>query len=471
MITGGRLLGTVAAIATASCFALGQPTQAQDIMNLVENLTGITNRGGNVDARQTEIQEQIRVGLRTGQLTLSEANDFRVELNRIDSLKTSFMSDGRLSFSESSALMRDLNALSARVEADLASSGPIVPTTSAEVDARQSLLDRKIVDAQASGQLTRIEVQALRNELNRVADMEATFKADGALTANEVRTLLTELDEVNSHIRLQVRDDDIAHDNVEHPNINLKQAEIERGIAAGLRSGRLTHEEAAEIRAEFNRLADLEAEYRASGGFMSRGEATVLNRGLSSLMARLKLEVHDQDVASRDIDEKQTRLANRITQLESTATLTAAQAAELRSELEFIADAETYFRHSGGILTQTERERLLGDLDRLASRIDRLAMRHPLPVVSTAQYDAKKAQVQSRITRGETSGRLTAQEARMLRRQLNQIANLEMTLKADGRLDRRELARLNSDLDNLENVVWQEMTDRQYAGDRYRRFF
>jgi len=471
MITGGKLLGTMAAIVTASCFALGQPTQAQDIMNLVENLTGVTMRGGNVDARQAEIQERIRFGLRSGQLTAGEANDFRVELDRIDNLKTSFMSDGRLSFSESGALMRDLNALSARVEAGLASSGPIVPTSSAEVDARQAQLDRKISDGQASGQLTRIEVQALRNELNRVADMEATFKADGALTANEVRTLLAELDEVNRHIGLQTRDDDVAHDNVEHPNINLKQAEIERGIAAGLRSGRLTHEEADEIRAEFDRLADLEAQYRASGGYLTRSEATVLNRGLSSLMARLKLEMHDEDIASPDIQEKQTRLANRITQLESTATLTTAQAAELRSELEFIADEENYFRHSGGVLTQTERERVLGDLDRLANRIDRLAMRQAPPAVSTAQYDAKKAQVLSRIARGEASGRLTWQEARMLRRQMSQLTNLEASLNADGRLDRRELARLSSELDNLENLVWQEMTDRQYAGDRYHRFF
>src|SRR5262249_45252321 len=145
---------------------------------------------------------------------------------------------------------------------------------------------------------------------------------------------------------------------------------------------------------------------------------------------------------------------------------------ELRSELEFIADEENYFRHSGGVLTQTERERVLGDLDRLANRIDRLAMRQqPPPAVSTAQYDAKKAQVLSRIATGEASGRLTSQETRMLRRQMSQLTNLEASLKSDGRLDRRELETLSSELDKLENLVWQEMTDRQYASDRYRRFF
>ncbi len=475
MIIGGRLVGTVAAIVTASCFALGQPAQAQGsgVMNLIENLTGVTTGGGNVDARQAEIETRIRLGLRSGQLTPSEANGLREELGHIANHEAQFMTDGRLSFTESSSLMRELNALSARLDSEIGLSGSVSTPTSAEVDGRQAQLERKIADGQASGRLTRSEAVALRNELNAVTNMEVNFKADGALTSAEVRTLLAELDHVNSHIGLQMTDDDLAQhdDNVDHPNIDARQSEIERGIARGLRSSRLTHEEAAEIRAEFDRLSNLEAQYRASGRFMSRSEATVLNRGLSSLLARLNMEVRDDDVASRDIDEKQTRLANRITQLAGTAALTASEAAQLRAELEFIADTEAYFKESGHVLNQVERQRILADLDRLANRIDRLAMDQRAPIAGSAEFDAKQAQLLNRINRAEYSGRLTAQEAGMLRKEFNRIANLEATMKADGRVNRWNMyKRLSLQLTNLENLLWQEMTDTQYAG-RYGHYF
>jgi hypothetical protein len=76
-------------------------------------------------------------------------------------------------------------------------------------------------------------------------------------------------------------------------NINRRQAEIDRRIEWGIRSGSLTGREAMELRAESRDIDRLEARYRYNG--MTGWERADLDRRLDRLEYHLRREAHDDD--------------------------------------------------------------------------------------------------------------------------------------------------------------------------------
>ena len=77
-------------------------------------------------------------------------------------------------------------------------------------------------------------------------------------------------------------------------NINQRQANLDRRIDQGVRSGQLSRREAANLRAEFRGLARLEARYRATGG-LQQWERRDLDRRFDVLSAKIRYERRDRD--------------------------------------------------------------------------------------------------------------------------------------------------------------------------------
>jgi hypothetical protein len=77
-------------------------------------------------------------------------------------------------------------------------------------------------------------------------------------------------------------------------NINQRQANLDRRIDQGVRSGQLTRTEAANLRAEFRTLARLEARYRATNG-LSTWERRDLDARFDRLSMRIKNQRSDWD--------------------------------------------------------------------------------------------------------------------------------------------------------------------------------
>ena len=81
----------------------------------------------------------------------------------------------------------------------------------------------------------------------------------------------------------------------------------------------------------------------------------------------------------------------------------------------------------------------------------------------------REARIRARIERGQSVGRLTDQEARNLYRQLRVIEAKERSFKADGRLNYRETAELNRNLDRLAENVRAQMRDENRRVSYYNR--
>lgn len=76
-------------------------------------------------------------------------------------------------------------------------------------------------------------------------------------------------------------------------SINARQANLDRRIDRGVRSGALSRREAARLRGEFGSLVRLEANYRRGG--LNRWERDDLNRRFDRLAAQIRSERRDGD--------------------------------------------------------------------------------------------------------------------------------------------------------------------------------
>ncbi|WP_253201084.1 hypothetical protein [Sphingomonas quercus] len=80
-------------------------------------------------------------------------------------------------------------------------------------------------------------------------------------------------------------------------NMNARKNQIERQIDQGVRTGRLTRQEASGLRGQFASLMRLERDY--SRGGLSIRERSDLDRRYDALSARVRAESRDRQVARR----------------------------------------------------------------------------------------------------------------------------------------------------------------------------
>ena len=76
-------------------------------------------------------------------------------------------------------------------------------------------------------------------------------------------------------------------------SVNQRQAQIERRIDQGIRSGALSRREAVNLRGEFRQIAQLEQRYRRSNG-LSMQERRDLDRRYDALSQRVRFEKNDR---------------------------------------------------------------------------------------------------------------------------------------------------------------------------------
>lgn len=77
-------------------------------------------------------------------------------------------------------------------------------------------------------------------------------------------------------------------------SINQRQANMERRIDQGVRSGELTRAEAVRLRGQFHDLARLEARYRRTGHGLDMRERRDLDLRFDRLSQRIYAQKHDR---------------------------------------------------------------------------------------------------------------------------------------------------------------------------------
>ncbi len=77
-------------------------------------------------------------------------------------------------------------------------------------------------------------------------------------------------------------------------SINQRQANLDRRIDQGVRSGALNRAEASRLRAQFRDLTVLERQYRRSGNGLNRVERRDLDQRFDRLSQRIRVQKNDR---------------------------------------------------------------------------------------------------------------------------------------------------------------------------------
>lgn len=160
-------------------------------------------------------------------------------------------------------------------------------------------------------------------------------------------------------------------------SIDQRQTQIERQIDQGVRSGRLTRQEATQLRTEFYQISRLEDRYLRSAPGMTNWERRDLNNRFDALERKIRIERADRgqqrpgqgDANWWNINQRQAILDRRIDQGVRNGQLNRAEAVRLRAEFRAIVGLEARYRRSAPGLTMAERRDLDRRFDVLARKI------------------------------------------------------------------------------------------------------
>jgi opacity protein-like surface antigen len=187
--------------------------------------------------------------------------------------------------------MKNLLAIAVAASA-LAVAAPASAQSWQSINQRQANLDARIDAGVRTGSLTRAEAIRLRSEFNDLARLEARYRSSYGLSPAERSDLDRRFDRLSAQIRYERNDRDDRNNGRWTP-INQRQQQLDRRIDVGLRTGALSRREAFTLRAEFNQIARLEAQYRRGG--LSYRERADLDRRFDRLSYRIEAELRDRD--------------------------------------------------------------------------------------------------------------------------------------------------------------------------------
>lgn len=393
---------------------------------------------GDVASRRTDIEKRLTEGQNTGRLSLSEVEELKRELSRIASLESHFRMDGLLSAEETLSLSLDLDRLSARLERQLAER----PGSFPDLDERLQEVTKNVEEGITSGKLTAAQGTEFKTELARLESLKRMYKESGdVITLEEALNVGLDLDRLAGRVELALRNPLVATD------VDGRQAYLDRRIAGGITSGRLTPQEAVELQQEFDRIASLEATMRASGNLLTYEETANLSLDLERLSSRIERALHEPNQSWPGIAAVQTDLSRRIADAQASGRLTVAEAQTLRAEFDRLAAIDAAQRAAADGLTATKAVLLAIDFQRLSARIDRTLHDREIALPS---FDNRQAEIDRRIAEGIATGRLSPTQARDLKAEFDRIASLEASyLVSESRLDSRELLQLSYDLERL----------------------
>ncbi len=186
--------------------------------------------------------------------------------------------------------MKKLLALAVAASA-LAVAAPASAQAWQSINARQANLDARIDQGVRSGDLTRNEAVRLRAEFNDIARLEARYRSTYGLSLAERQDLDRRFDALSSRIRFERHDRQDRNDR--WTPINERQRMLDQRIDAGLRDRSLSREEASRLRAEFQNIARIEANYRRGG--LSNRERADLDRRFDRLSYQIQAERNDRN--------------------------------------------------------------------------------------------------------------------------------------------------------------------------------
>lgn len=377
-----------------------------------------------ISQRRDWLEDRINEAVRQRSLSQAEATRLRSELAEIVRLETTYRSNA-FTTAERQDLDRRFDTLAARITISAQQE------TWTPISERRSDVERRIDEALRQRDITPQEAARLRADFEDLVRLEATYR-QGGLTAVE----LSELDR-----RFEVIDDRLDGGGPGRgPWLPMadRQTEVYTGIDDALRDRRITTQDAARLRTEFQAIMRLEQSY--GPGRPSRTEQDELDRRFDIIADRIGLDRAGQPDRWRPLANRQTEVYAGIEQ----------EAARLRTEFQDLLRLETAYGQGG--LTAVEQAELQRRFDVLADRIGLRSEDRPGEWIAIG---LRTPNLLTRIDAGLRNGAISVQEAAQLRSEYQGLLRLETTYNQGG-LTASERADLDSRYESLRQRIRTE---------------
>lgn len=205
--------------------------------------------------RRVALEARIDAGVRDGSISRAEATRLRADYDALVRLETRYAADGRMTTTERADLRDRYRALSQRVGDARDGGGYDDDYGWRPLSEQRAAFTARVDVALRDRRISRTEATRLRADFDALARVETDYRRDG-LSDRERQDLTTRLADLDRRVGDLVDEGD-GYD------VDPRAAQIEAGIAAGVRSGSIGRTEATRLREELRdltrRWADLEA--------------------------------------------------------------------------------------------------------------------------------------------------------------------------------------------------------------------
>jgi uncharacterized tellurite resistance protein B-like protein len=238
-------------------------------------------------------------------------------------------------------------------------------------------------------------------------------------------------------------------------NILDRIAEQQQRIDQGIASGALTRGEADVVQDNLNWIKSTFSKMKADGR-LNPGEISKLEAMLDQNSQMISNKKHNpiKRVYQADIPDRIAEQQQRIDQGIASGALTRGEADVVQDNLNWIKSTFSKMK-ADGRLNPGEISKLEAMLDQNSQMISN-KKHNPIKRVYQADIPDRIAEQQQRIDQGIASGVLTRKEADVVQDNLNWIKSTFSKMKADGRLNQREINKLEEMLDKNSQMIFNK---------------
>ncbi|MDP3510171.1 MAG: hypothetical protein Q8T09_19520 [Candidatus Melainabacteria bacterium] len=398
-----------------------------------------------IQVLKEDADRTIASGTLSGKLSAQEVQALRAELIRINTFESSkIASQGKLEAQDAILIVLDLNKLIRDTDNSSKNAEVALP----DISKRQAELYQRITEGVMQGRLSVKDSDSLKKDFYRILDQEAKYRSSGGLSFGEHAALSLELERLANGIESSMGDTQAAV-----PDVDARQAELDKKIATAVASGQLTMAQTQEFTKELDRISRDEITYRFSGTGLSYAESISLVADLEKLNGRIDTQLAGKTAQWSGIDGRVQSISKQIGQALLSQKINGATASQLKREVDRVAQAKVAFETSGGGLNLAETESLVRDLDRLTRSLD---IRQGVgQIVAWTDIDGRQARAEARIAQDTAQGKLSASKASKAKKQLQTFKLVKANMKAStgGNFTYSQIVVMAQTLDKIDSLV------------------
>lgn len=315
------------------------------------------------------------------------------------------------------------------------------------VNERMTRMERRIVEAVSAGRLSSPAAKKLRDDLDRIEEMEAVFRAQPVTTAYWHATALNfELDQLSDKLEHRMHDRDVVPS-----DLSFMKEDLLKRIDNAASEGRLNPDEVVDLKQEFNRITALEHMLTRLHGRLTYAERLTIAIDLDHLSAQVRRQMSDRAVKPFDVAAATTTLEKRAEEAAKAGQLSNEVLSAVKSQLAEVRETEKNEKNK-----QDKRNIIALGLwiEEISNRLEEQIL---IAKSIRTSVQERVASIDKTIAQGLLDGRLTPIEALELSEDLEVVSRQHTTTKGEAPLKPEDELAFSVALARLEGLIERQM--------------